>query len=299
MAKKIVNKKTASRSKAKPRKSGKKNKKSLESFFTSGRVGLFILLLLLFISFSYLRNSYAPVSEKQYVNDFENWAIPETTLDGYTEQIIANKGYTVSYNPDFRNPNWVAYVLERNELKGSKSKRTDKFTGDPSVAGKQATNADYSKSGYDRGHLAPAADMAWSEKSMAESFYFSNMSPQLPGFNRGKWKDLEDLTRRWADKESLLLIATGPVLKGSMKKIGKNQVAVPKYFYKVIIDPVLPERKGIGFVMENTKLHKPLRSYAVTIDSVERLTGINFFESLPDEIENNVESELILESWEW
>lgn len=297
MAKKIVKKKTSTRTKGKPRRSAKKKKNSLEAFFTPGRVALFILLLLLFISFSYLRNSHVP--EKQYTNDFENWAIPETTLDGYTEQIISNKGYTVSYNSDFRNPNWVAYVLERNELKGNKSKRTDKFIVDPSVSGKQANNTDYSKSGYDRGHLAPAADMAWSDKSMAESFYFSNMSPQLPGFNRGKWKDLEDLTRKWADKESLLLIATGPVLQGPMKRIGKNGVAVPKYFYKVIIDPVLPERKGIGFVMENTKLQKPLRNYAVTIDSVERLTGINFFESLPDEIENNVESELIFESWEW
>lgn len=297
MAKKIVRKKTTTGPKRKTVKSRKKKKNSFESFFTPARVAFMILLLLLVISFSYLRNTHIP--EKQYANDFENWAIPETTLDGYTEQIISNKGYTVSYNSDFRNPNWVAYVLERNELKGKKSRRTDKFTGDPLVAGKQATNADYSKSGYDRGHLAPAADMAWSDKSMSESFYFSNMSPQLPAFNRGKWKDLEDLTRKWADKESLLLIATGPVLKGPMKQIGKNSVSVPKYFYKVIIDPVLPERKGIGFVMENTKLQKPLRSYAVTIDSIERLTGINFFEALPDEIENKVESELILESWEW
>ena len=123
-------------------------------------------------------------------------------LEDRAEQIIKHEGYTVSYNKNWRLPNWVAYELIRDELRGTVS-RTDKFVVDPYVNGVSATNADYRRSGFDRGHMAPAADMTWSETAMKESFYFSNMCPQNPGLNRGAWKDLEESIRKWVKKTVL------------------------------------------------------------------------------------------------
>lgn len=103
------------------------------------------------------------------------------------EQIIRHTGYTVSYNKDLKLPNWVSYELTRQETKG-KEKRSNRFIADPLAIGTIATNADYTRSGYDKGHMAPAADMKWSPKAMKESFYFSNMCPQHPQLNRRGWK---------------------------------------------------------------------------------------------------------------
>lgn len=281
------------------RKSTKSRSKKKKSFWDGYKLAFLVLSILLFVALYYLRTQSNSNNAVTYDNNFEEWALPEPTLDAYSEQIISRKGYTVSYNSDFCNPNWVAYVLERNEVNAPKTKRSDKFIKDPSVNFSQGGNEDYRRSGYDRGHLAPAADMSWSPKTMSESFYFSNMSPQKPAFNRGVWKELEELVRKWADKESLLLVATGPVLKKDLKRIGPNRVAVPEYFYKVIIDPVGPEKKGIGFVISNEASKKKPRSFAVTIDSVERLTGINFFEAMPDQLEETLEEQLDLSAWRW
>ncbi|MGL5785693.1 MAG: DNA/RNA non-specific endonuclease [Bacteroidales bacterium] len=281
------------------RKSPVKRGKKKKSFWDGYKLSFFVLSILLSIALFYLKNHAAEPAQIVYDNNFEEWTLPEPTLDGYSEQIISRKGYTVSYNSDYRNPNWVAYVLERDELNAPKIKRSDKFVKDPAVNLSQGGNEDYRRSGYDRGHLAPAADMSWSQKTMSESFYFSNMSPQKPAFNRGIWKELEEQVRKWADRESLLLVATGPVLEKDLKRIGPNQVAIPKYFYKVIIDPVGSEKKGIGFVISNEAGNKSLQSYAVTIDSVERLTGINFFEAMPDQLEETLEEQLDLRAWKW
>ncbi|MGL5318991.1 MAG: DNA/RNA non-specific endonuclease [Bacteroidales bacterium] len=289
MAKKKVVKRKATRARSKKKK----------PFWDGYKLSYLVLLILLFIGLSYLRSQSSETETVEYDNNFEEWTLPESTLDGYSEQIIPRKGYTVSYNSDYCNPNWVAYVLEKGELEAPKTKRTDRFIKDPEVYMDQGGNEDYSRSGYDRGHLAPAADMSWSPKTMSESFYFSNMSPQKPSFNRGIWKELEDLVRKWADKESLLLVATGPVIQNDLPTIGPNKVAVPKYFYKVIIDPVGPDKKGIGFVIKNEASKRKLHSYAVTIDSVERLTGINFFEAMPDHLEETLEEQLDKGAWKW
>lgn len=129
--------------------------------------------------------------------------------------------------------------------------RSDRFTPDKCVKSGTANDNDYKGSGYDRGHLAPAADMGWSVKAMEESFYYSNMSPQKPSFNRGIWKQLEELTRDWTVENKEIYIVTGGVLNDSLPTIGKNKVSVPKYFYKVILDYSEPSIKGIGFIMPN------------------------------------------------
>jgi len=162
-----------------------------------------------------------------------------------------------------------------------------------------ANDADYKGSGYDRGHLAPAGDMGWSAETMQESFYYSNISPQAAAFNRGIWKNLEEQVRTWANEYKSVFVVTGPILKPNLPVIGYNEVSVPKYYFKVILDYRLPEIKGIGFIMPNEGLKEQLNKYVVSIDSVETVTGIDFFPLLPDNQENVIERNLCFECWTW
>lgn len=212
------------------------------------------------------------------------------------EQIIHHTGYTVSYNKDLKLPNWVSYELTRKETKG-KEKRNDRFIADPLVIGSIATNADYTRSGYDKGHMAPAADMKWSSQAMKESFYFSNMCPQHPQLNRRGWKNLEEKIRDWAIADSAIVIICGPIVSKQPKTIGKNKVVVPQQFFKVILSPYVKPMRAIGFLFNNKQAVEPLSTYAVTIDSIERLTNMDFFASLPDEIENKIEAEANYFQW--
>ncbi len=215
------------------------------------------------------------------------------------DEIIQHKAYTLSYNEDHEQANWVAYVLTANETSSANNERTNKFLSDPLVKPKSATSADYENSGYDRGHLAPAEDMAWSKTTMRESFYYSNMSPQVPAFNRGVWKRLEELVRYWSTVYDSIYIVTGPVLANGLPSIGPDKVSVPNYYYKVILEYNSKGTKGIGFVLPNEASLATLKSFAVSIDSVEHLTGIDFFPKLPDEQENKIESDPVIDQWKW
>ena len=216
-------------------------------------------------------------------------AIP-ISMTPQQEQIIRHTGYTVSYNKELKLPNWVSYELTREETKG-KEKRNNRFIADPLVKGIIATNADYARSGYDKGHMAPAADMKWRPQAMKESFYFSNMCPQHPQLNRRGWKNLEEKIRDWAIADSAIIIICGPIITKQPKTIGKNKVAVPKQYFKVILSPFVRPMRAIGFLFNNRQALEPLSTYAVTVDSIERLTNMDFFASLPDEIENKIEAE--------
>ena len=214
------------------------------------------------------------------------------------EQVIKHEGYTVSYNSEYRIANWVAYELTATEAKSKKTERSNKFVPDPQVKGSTAMNEDYTRSGYDRGHLAPAGDMKWSAKAMRESFYLSNICPQKPKLNRGIWKDLEEQCRLWALDNGSLLIVTGPVITGDMKRLGKNRVAIPKAFYKVLCYHTEKGYKGIGFLFENRDYKdNSLKSMAIPIDSVEKATGIDFFPSIPDDQENEMEAAVDWSRW--
>ena len=226
-----------------------------------------------------------------------NAELPRLTVKRQ-EQVIRHEGYTVSYNSDYRIANWVAYELTGKEAKSSHAERSNKFVPDPDVTGATATNEDYTRTGYDRGHLAPAGDMRWSAKAMRESFYLSNICPQKPGLNRGIWKELEELSRLWAKEAGSLLIVTGPVIEKDMKRLGKNRVGVPKTFYKVICTIVNNEYQGIGFLFDNRDYGgTSLKSMAVPIDKVEKVTGIDFFPSLPDDVEKRMESSVDSSVW--
>ena len=214
------------------------------------------------------------------------------------EQVIKHEGYTVSYNSEYRIANWVAYELTATEAKSKKTERSNKFVSDPQVKGATAMNEDYTRSGYDRGHLAPAGDMKWSAKAMRESFYLSNICPQKPKLNRGIWKDLEEQCRLWALDNGSLLIVTGPVITGDMKRLGKNKVAIPKSFYKVLCYYTEKGYKGIGFLFENRDYKdNSLKSMVIPIDSVEKVTGSDFFPSIPDEQEKEMEATVDWSSW--
>ena len=212
------------------------------------------------------------------------------------EQIIRHSGYTVSYNKDLKIPNWVSYELTREETKG-KEKRSNRFITDPLVKGLIATNADYARSRYDKGHMAPAADMKWSPQAMEASFYFSNICPQHPQLNRRGWKKLEEKIRDWAIADSAIIIICGPIITKQPKTIGKNKVAVPQQFFKVVLSPFAKPMRAIGFLFNNRQAVEPLSTYAVTIDSIERLTNMDFFAPLPDEIENKIEAEANYFQW--
>jgi endonuclease G len=214
------------------------------------------------------------------------------------DQIIKHRAYTLSYNETHEQANWVAYELTADETSGA-SERSSSFYEDPMVTSGSATNEDYSGAGYDRGHLAPAGDMTWSPEVMHESFYYSNMSPQVPSFNRGIWKKLETQVRTWAQLYQVIQVVTGPVLTDDLHSIGVHNVSVPAYYYKVILDYQAPDKKAIGFLMANASSTLPLQTFAVNIDQIEKITGIDFFPSLPDTEEALLESHIDIAAWDW
>ena len=213
------------------------------------------------------------------------------------EQIIEHIGYTVSYNPTWLVPNWVAYELTAVET-GGEQERSNHFKPDPLVEGDPVVTSDYSKSGYDRGHMAPAADMKWSEQAMRESFYMTNMCPQLHNLNAGDWKDLEEMARSWAQQYGNIYIACGPIVEAEYPTIGKTHtIAVPAAFYKVFLRQTKEGWTSIGFIMPNQAGNRPLMTYMLTVDEVEAQTGLDFFYNLPDSIEALVESDYSISDW--
>ena len=216
-------------------------------------------------------------------------------VDG--EQIIEHTGYTLSYNEKHELPSYVAYELTREEVLGA-GEREDSFKADDAVITGSAELSDYRGSGYDRGHMAPAADFKWSEEAMSDTFYMSNMAPQAPSFNRGIWADLEAVVRTMAYENGSVYVVTGPVLTdGPYETIGDNEVSVPKRFYKTVLDYTEPEVKGIGFVLPNEGSDRSLQSYAVSIDDVEEITGLDFYPRLPDDVEEKIEAEYDTALW--
>lgn len=212
-------------------------------------------------------------------------------------QVIEHMGYTVSYDCGVLNPEWVAYELTAYETEGDLS-RASRFTRDPDLAGAQAEDSDFRHSGWDRGHMAPAADMKWSSQAMKESFYLTNICPQNHNLNAGDWKSLEESCRSWARRFGRVWIACGPIFDcGELGTIGENCVAVPDGFYKVVLAREGGRCESVGFLFRNRAGHKPLRSYVVTVDSVETVTGQDFFCNLPADAQRAVESQVDTVFW--
>lgn len=265
------------------------------------KVGIFSgLLAALYFVFNLLSGNPVTLTEEGDSDDSYQPKI-EYYLPTSSGQVIHQKYYTLSYSEEHEQAEWVAYKLTRDELKMEWVKRRDEFKSDPRVRTGSAELDDYYRSGYDRGHLVPAADRMFSDEAMLETFYLSNISPQSRNFNQGIWRELEELTRNWAKKYKELYVVAGPVLSVSPKgTIGDNEVSVPQAYFKVLLDISEPEVKSIAFVIPNQVSYDPLFEFAVSIDEVETLTGIDFFAELLDEsLEKELESSFNIDLWEF
>lgn len=214
------------------------------------------------------------------------------------EQIIEHTGYTVSYHPYWYIPNWVAYELTDAEVDGLEE-RSNHFVPDPLVKGDPVVTKDYSNSGYDRGHMAPAADMKWSEQAMKESFYMTNMCPQNHSCNAGDRKDLEEFGRDLARKYKSIYICCGPIVTDTTTTIGLyHRIVVPQSFFKAFLrQKVNGEWTCIGFIMPNAPGNRPLMTYMASVDDVEQQIGIDLFYQLPDSIEDSIEKDFNISDW--
>lgn len=211
-------------------------------------------------------------------------------------EAVSYRGMEISFNPELHIPNWVAWELTADEVGGTEP-RYNKFMSDNRVSGCPQLG-DYSYSGYDRGHMAPAGDMKWDPEAMRETFYLTNICPQAKTLNTGAWKRLEEKCRQWAQADSAIVIVSGPVLSDApLEYIGNSRVAVPARFFKVIISPYANPPRGIGFIMPNSRVEGGMQRAAVSIDEVEALTGYDFFSALPDSIEKIIESQCDFNRW--
>lgn len=220
--------------------------------------------------------------------------LPASLKGKRSEYILKRKGYTASFNREWNLPNWVAWELNKDKLV-EREGRSDKFLPDPDLSEAEAvTTDDYKRSGWDRGHMCPAGDNRWHWKAMQESFYMTNICPQDHNLNRGDWKELEEKCRRWAEKEGSIYIVCGPILYNRKHQvIGKeHRIIVPEAFFKVVLSLNGKQPKAAGFIFKNSSGNRKLESYLNTVDEVERITGIDFFHRLPDDIEEAVESKL-------
>lgn len=224
------------------------------------------------------------------------WELASQTIR--PQQIIEHVGYTVSYHPMWHIPNWVAYELTSEEVDGLEE-RSNHFMPDPLVNGDPVVTKDYYNSGYDRGHMAPAADMKWSEQAMKESFYMTNMCPQNHSNNAGDWKDLEEFGRDLARKYKSIYICCGPIVTDTTTTIGLyHRIVVPQSFFKVFLRQKADgEWTCIGFIMPNAPGNRPLMTYMLSVDEVEKQTGIDLFYQLSDSIEKSIEKDFNISDW--
>ncbi len=216
---------------------------------------------------------------------------------GDTLRLVQYEAFTLLYNLSRKTPDWVAWELTAAETEGEQP-RASKFTVDYSLDFTQGDNDDYRNSGWDRGHMAPSADMKWSGTAMKECFYYTNACPQNHNLNNGVWKSLEETCRSLAKYYGKVWIATGPIYTDyAYGHIGPHRVAVPDAFYKVLLILHEGEYYGIGFICANKAGKKKLPEYSVTIDSVEAVTGLDFFCNLTPEQAERAEGAVQLEMW--
>ena len=236
--------------------------------------------------------------------------LEEMGWPGTEGELVQHSAMALSYDEEYEQARWVAHVISKEVAFGN-TERTNDFRIDPLVSTGTAVEGDYFVKwenddnetqykgfGYDRGHLAPSADFRWNQKALSESFFYSNMSPQVADFNRESWASLEAQIRQYAISNSTnLFVVTGPVLDNSLNRItnGVNQIAIPEYYYKVVLDTA--NLKAIGFLMPNALCEKPLESYTKSVDEIEALTGLDFFPDLNEPIINKLESEIDMRGW--
>ena len=308
MTKKNTNKKTNSAKKTdKKKKSNDTVKEISKTYFKFKKIMYFAAAVaaVFGISFtgSFLRDPQSALSTFSYevydiayeiFSDFDNL---EYGIQGRQDTVINREGYAIGYSNQLKQPLWVCYNLTADEVKTKQAKRDNNFRSDWRLWGKSAQLEDYKGSEYDRGHLAPAADMAWSSKTMSQSFFMSNMSPQNASLNRGAWKKLEEHTRKMAEKYKKIHVISGPVFINPNKKyIGKNRVAVPEAYYKILYAP--EQNEMIGFIMPNTATSNKLKKYAVSVYDIEDAVQLEFFMNLPPDLRKKLKISINEKFWD-
>jgi endonuclease G, mitochondrial len=262
------------------------------------RMGIFSLIVagLLYLYSLFTKEFPALANEIQTATvDQPDW-LPQ----GSDGQLVHFSHYTLQYNEEHEQANWVAYRLDAQQLQGPGFPREDNFLPDPRILTGSATPDDYRRSGYDRGHLVPAADMSFDQQALAETFFMSNISPQNRAFNQGIWRELEEDVRRWVEEKGHLYIVSGPVLsKKPIDVIGKgSRVSVPAAYFKVLFYEEGDNSVAIGFLIPNELSEQPLSAYALSVDAVEASLGYDFFNGLlPDRKEEAVERKMQLDRW--
>ncbi len=233
-----------------------------------------------------------PVAGSHY-NDLEKVIIPNSLAS----QLKDYTGFTLSFNRDNKTPNYVSWELLGEEVKYDVD-RSDNFWQDATLDGCPA-HSDYTGSGYDRGHMCPAADQKWSEQAMNDCFVMANMCPQIHALNAGAWLTLENKERLWAQRDSAIMIIAGPIYADSdTQYIGKARVRVPSAFFKVFLAPYVKEPRAIAFVYPNMSAPGNMQNYAMSVDQLEKETGYDFFSALPDDIEKRVEATYSFTDWD-
>lgn len=234
--------------------------------------------------------NYNIASSQKISKDFDY--LPTST----TQAIVSHKYYTLSYNEKYEQAEWVAYSLKKEHISNVKLKRPY-FNQDKMVKTGSADWKNYKNSGYTRGHLLPAGDRKFNKSAFEDTFLTSNISPQKEDFNGGVWNRLEEKTRYWVDKYEELYVVTGGVLSDDLKTIGDEKVAVPNYFYKILFDYIEPEIKAIAFLIPHEESDVPLYKFVTSIDEIEKITNIDFFPALPDNIEEALERSTNYKNW--
>ncbi len=280
--------------------------------FNSSRivVGCFVIITTLSSckkEMSNTQNGFVPIAneESEYEKRSKSEDVNQTELRfttndllpiSTTNTIVKHNYYSLSYNEIYEQAEWVAYELKKDYIKNNNFKRPY-FIEDAKVKTGSADWRNYKNSNYDKGHLCPAGDMEFSMSAYNDTFLTSNIAPQDKKFNNGIWNRLEQKVRYWAVKENGVYVVTGGVLNNSLKTIGKEKVAVPQYFYKILMNRSGNRVKMIGFLMPNQPSDEPLYKFVVSVDAIEKLTGINFFPQLEDRLENQLEANKDYKDW--
>ncbi len=207
--------------------------------------------------------------------------------------VVYNKHYfSLSYREQYELPEWVAYRLTGDMINKPNHPRNQDFEPDPAITTGSAHYHDYKQSGYSKGHLVPAADMSWDQQAMNSTFLMSNVAPMLESFNSGIWLELEHDVRDWATKYKDIIVIAGPIFRDSLGSIGANDVLVPRYFYKAIFTTDRRKPEAIGFIFDQTnKNFGTLDQYVVSIDSIEKATGLDLFANMYGSWENEIRVE--------
>ncbi|MCH5219715.1 MAG: DNA/RNA non-specific endonuclease [Muribaculaceae bacterium] len=214
-------------------------------------------------------------------------------------EMLHYPGFDVYFSNIHRQPYYVSWVLTPEHASSKEFKRSNNFRPDPDVVNSPLLS-DYRNSGFDRGHMAPSADFHYSEEAQEATFFLTNMSPQRNALNSGAWANLEEQCRNWAIRDSTLVIITGPILSDYLtQSIGESHITVPDRYFKVVYAPYANPPRAIAFIMPNYSVPGGVQQSVVTVDDVESITGFDFFSSLPDELENSIESESRYSRWQF